>query len=62
LEAACDRALAHGSVHYRTVKTILTTGADQLVPIDNATPATYRSARFARSSAELFEPTGTTLH
>jgi len=62
LEAACDRALAHGSVHYRTVKTILATCADQLAPIDSATPATYRSARFARSSAELFEPPGTTLH
>ncbi len=29
LEAACARALDHGSPHYRTVKTILATGADQ---------------------------------
>lgn len=27
LEAACERALAHGSPHYRTVKTILATCA-----------------------------------
>ena len=62
LEAACARAMDHGSPHYRTVKTILGTGADQQPPIDDTTPAAYRSARFARSAAELFEPPGTTLH
>lgn len=63
LEAACERALAHDSPHYRTVKTILATGADQqlLVPVN--TPAAYARARFTRSAADLFgaEPT-TTLH
>jgi transposase len=63
LEAACERALAHDSPHYRTVKTILATGADQqpLVPVN--TPAAYTRARFTRSAADLFgaEPS-TTLH
>jgi hypothetical protein len=63
LEAACARALAHGSAHYRTVKTILATGADTLPALDAATtPATYRSTRFARSSAELFDTPSPTLH
>ena len=54
VEAACTRAMAHGSPHYRTVKTILATGADlaPLTPPD--TPATYRAARFARDAASLF--------
>jgi transposase len=60
LEAACQRALTHGSPHYRTVKTIMATGAD-LQPIEEPqTPAAYRSARFVRSAAELFD--STTLH
>lgn len=62
LEAACARAMDHGSAHYRTVKTILATGADQQPPLETSTPAAYRSARFARSAAELFDPPGTTLH
>ena len=62
LEAACARAMDHGSAHYRTVKTILTTGADQQPPLETNTPAAYRSARFARSAAELFDPPSTTLH
>ena len=58
LEAACARALAHDSPHYRTVKTILSTGADrhpagQCVAAD--TPAAYAAApRFARDAASLF--------
>ena len=54
LEAACARALAHDSPHYRTVKTILSTGADQLPVAPPQTPAAYASARFARSAAQLF--------
>lgn len=62
LEAACDRALAHNSPHYRTVKTILSTGADQQPLIDAQTPAAYASARFTRSAADLFGAEPTTLH
>ena len=54
LEAACARALAHDSPHYRTVKTILSTGADQLPLDEPQTPKAYASARFARSAAQLF--------
>ena len=61
LEAACERALAHDSPHYRTVKTILASGADQQPMAAPETPAAYRRARFTRSAAELFD-TGTTLH
>ena len=62
LEAACARALAHDSPHYRTVKTILSTGADQLPVVEPQTPAAYASARFVRSAAQLFarEVFGTT--
>lgn len=62
LEAACERALAHGSAHYRTVKTILATGADKQPAATHETPAAYSSARFTRSAAELFDAPGTTLH
>ena len=60
LEAACARALAHDSAHYRTVKTILATGADLQPLATPETPQAYRAARFARSAAELFDTT--TLH
>lgn len=60
LEAACNRALVHGSPHYRTVKTILATGADLQPMVTPETPAAYASSRFVRSAAELFE--ATTLH
>jgi transposase len=59
LEAACERALAHDSPHYRTVKTILATGADQQPLVDPQTPTAYSHARFTRSAADLF---GGTLH
>jgi len=62
LEAACDRALAHNSPHYRTVKTILSTGADQQPLIDAQTPVAYARARFTRSAADLFGAEPTTLH
>jgi hypothetical protein len=59
LEAACERALAHDSAHYRTVKTILSTGADQQPLETTHTPSAYARARFTRSAADLFgaEPT-----
>ena len=61
LEAACARALAHGSPHYRTVKTILSTGADlraDTVPATPETPTGYGRTRFTRAAAELFpQPT-----
>jgi hypothetical protein len=56
LEAACARALAHDSVFYRTVKTILAGGFD-LQPLASL-PASARaygsSARFARDAESLF--------
>ena len=55
LEAACARALAHDSPHYRTVKTILATSADLRAPVTATTPPAYTSARFARSAATLFD-------
>jgi transposase len=63
LEAACARALAHDSAHYRTVKTILASGADQqpLAPPPH-TPAAYARARFTRSAADLFGAEPGTVH
>ncbi len=57
LEAACTRALLHDSPHYRTVKTILATGADQQPMAQPETPAAYARSRYTRTAAELFEPT-----
>lgn len=54
LEVACQRALAHGSAHYRTVKTILSTGADLQPMSEPHTPAAYARSRFVRSAASLF--------
>lgn len=54
LEAACARAMAHGSPHYRTVKTILASGADQRADMPAATPAQYGRTRFTRPATELF--------
>lgn len=54
LEAACARALAHGSPYYRTVKTILATGADQLCDAPAPTPPGYGRTRFTRPATELF--------
>lgn len=55
VEAACARALAHGSPFYRTVKTILTGGHD-LAAAPGAPPpaAAPHSGRFARDAASLF--------
>ncbi|MCK6434086.1 MAG: hypothetical protein L6Q68_13810 [Aquabacterium sp.] len=59
LEVACERALLHDSPSYRTVKTILATGADALPMAAPETPAAYANARFTRTAADLFdgEPT-----
>lgn len=54
LEAACARALAHDSPFYRTVKSILATGADKTPPTEPITPAAYANPRFARAAATLF--------
>jgi len=63
LEAACARALAHDSPFYRTVKTILSAGADRQPLAQAATPAGYASpTRFTRPAAELFPPTPLQLH
>ena len=54
LEAACARAMAHGSPFYRTVKTILAGGHD-LRAAESIMPAsTPHSGRFARDAASLF--------
>lgn len=56
LEAACVRALAHDSVHYRTVKTILASGLDRQAATDHGGHGVYvRQARFARPARELFD-------
>jgi len=59
LEAACERALGHDSPHLRTVKTILSTGADLQSMVVPETPPAYASARFTRSAADLFDGDGT---
>ena len=57
LEAACTRAIAHGSPHYRTVKGILAGGHD-LQPLSGAridSSFVYgRRARFHRDAQSLF--------
>jgi transposase len=57
LEAACTRALLHDSPHYRTVKTILATGADLQPQELPETPAAYARSRYTRTAAELFDGT-----
>jgi hypothetical protein len=54
LEAACARALAHDSPYYRTVKSILSTGADKTPLVELITPPAYAKPRFARDAATLF--------
>ena len=56
LEAACARALAHDSPHYRTVRTILVGGHDLRIEPTYADPAAIylHGARFARAAHELF--------
>ena len=63
LEAACARALYHGSFYYRTVKSILTGGFDQQ-PLGGelSHPPYAAGARFARDAQSLFEPDAPTHH
>jgi transposase len=61
LELACRRALAHGSPHYRTVKTLLLSTRRNLLeelssPVIEAHGPYLRGARFARTSRTLFHP------
>ncbi len=65
LEAACTRALAHGSAHYRTVKTILAGGHDQRADLNGGIESHTRHgdrARFARDAADLFTEQPGWLH
>lgn len=55
LEAACERALVHDSPYYRTVKTILATGADLRNQPPPQTPSAYGASRFVRDAASLFD-------
>jgi transposase len=64
VEAACRRALAHGSPFYRTVKTILAAGFDQCDSITDGLAHPYvPQARFVRPAGRLFasnpDPGGT---
>lgn len=64
LDAACRRALDHGSPQYRTVKTILVGGHDQW-PAPAAPEAVPKphGGRFARDAASLFQlPPSQTVH
>jgi transposase len=55
LEAACVRALAHDSLFYRTVKTILAGGFDQQPMLALQSSAPYAGgARFVRDAETLF--------
>ncbi len=58
LEAACSRALNHGSFHYRTVKQILAGRFDEQPQFANteATGAYARTTRFTRDALSLFTP------
>ena len=63
VDVACQRATAHDSPFYATVKTMLATGAD-LEPIASVeTPGSYQRTRFTRSAADLFStaPATTTI-
>ena len=65
LERACARANAHGSPHYRTVKTILAGDHDlRPDPNDGIDPnASHgRNARFVRDAADLFTAQPGRLH
>jgi hypothetical protein len=65
LEAACQRALAHASPAYRTVKSILIGGFDRLpldAPARDSTNVYGSNARFARDAATLFHSKEDTRH
>jgi len=54
LEAACHRALAHDSIHYVTVKSILRGGFDRLAPVAPDDKPYVSHARFIRNAESLF--------
>ncbi|MGH8759960.1 MAG: Mu transposase domain-containing protein [Burkholderiales bacterium] len=56
LELACQRAMAHNSPYYRTVKTILSTNSDRLPMQQPEIASAYAKARFVRDAASLFAP------
>lgn len=61
LEAACERALAHASPYYRTVKTILAGNHDLRPPAPDYSPQSYAAtARFVRPAHRLFDDTSLT--
>jgi len=64
LEAACARALAHDSVFYRTVKTILAGGFDlqPLATLPASAHAYGSSARFVRDAETLFSVDPPSVH
>jgi transposase len=62
LEAACARALLHDSPYYRTVKSILASGADLQPEAAPQTPSAYTRARYTRSAAELFDNAAGCVH
>ena len=64
LDAACARALAHDSIFYRTVKTILAGGFDlqPLVSVPETARAYGNSARFVRDAESLFGVEPPSLH
>ncbi len=63
LEAACTRALAHDSPHYRTVKTILAGGHDLAPAAGPVSSAPYAGeARFVRGAADLFADEPPSIH
>lgn len=64
VEAACARALAHASPFYRTVKSILAGGYDQLPASPSPTVFELHApgARFVRPAPSLFDPDAPVRH
>lgn len=62
LEAACARALAHDSMSYRTVKSILAGGFDRLPAAHSCDQPYASTARFARDADDLFTVQPGRLH
>jgi len=63
LEAACERGLSYDEIHYRTIKTILDRGLDQIPiePVATVVSGAYDgSGRFCRDMTTLFDPNPTT--
>jgi hypothetical protein len=69
LEAACTRAVATGATSYRSVKSILTTGVDQLsltetggLPIDTNPPLRLPASHAHVRGAEYYRLALTSTH